>query len=215
MAASVGGVVYLGHAPAEIPRMMYLAVFAGALIMDLVPIIAPPAWSVMLWLLVKYDLSPWLVLLAGVPGSALGRYIFSLYVVKGSDKFIKRHKHAELLYLGKKLGPQLWPTWLFVFLYTLTPLSTSALFTAAGMAKVPAVRTIPPFFVGKFISDAVMIFAGRYAVGSFSDTLGSAFSAKGILFMVLGLAIIGSVLFIDWFSLLQRKKLRFDFKIWK
>jgi membrane protein YqaA with SNARE-associated domain len=195
--------------------VIYLVVFFAALAVDLVPIVSPPAWTVMLWLLVKFDLDPWIVVFAGVPGSALGRYIFSLYVVKISDKMIKRQKHEELRFLGKKLGRRLWPSWLFVFLYTLSPLSTTALFTAAGMAKVRAVRTIPPFFVGKFISDAAMIFTGRYAVGSWSDLVDGTFSAKGISLMVLGLAIIGGFLFIDWFALLERKKLQFNFRIWK
>ena len=195
--------------------MIYLGVFLAALAVDLVPFVSPPAWTVMLWLLVKFDLDPWIVVFAGVPGSALGRYIFSLYVVKISDKMIKRQKHEELRFLGKKLGRGLWPSWLFVFLYTLSPLSTTALFTAAGMAKVRAVRTIPPFFVGKFISDATMIFAGRYAVGSWSDVVDGTFSAKGISVMVLGLAIVGGFLFIDWFALLERKKLEFNFRIWK
>ena len=195
--------------------MIYLGVFLAALAVDLVPFVSPPAWTVMLWLLVKFDLDPWIVVFAGVPGSALGRYIFSLYVVKISDKMIKRQKHEELRFLGRKLGRELWPSWLFVFLYTLSPLSTTALFTAAGMAKVRAVRTIPPFFVGKFISDATMIFAGRYAVGSWSDVVDGTFSAKGISVMVLGLAIVGGFLFIDWFALLERKKLEFNFRIWK
>src|SRR5258705_6479514 len=103
--------------------MMYLAVFLAALAVDLIPIMAPPAWTVMVFLLVKFDLNPWLVLLAGVPGSTLGRYIYSLYVVKFSDKFLKRQKQEEMEYLGKKLGQKLWPAWIFVFLYTLTPLS--------------------------------------------------------------------------------------------
>jgi membrane protein YqaA with SNARE-associated domain len=195
--------------------VIYLGVFLAALAVDLVPFVSPPAWTVMLWLLVKFDLDPWIVVFAGVPGSALGRYIFSLYVVKISDKMIKRQKHEELRFLGRKLGRELWPSWLFVFLYTLSPLSTTALFTAAGMAKVRAVRTIPPFFVGKFISDATMIFAGRYAVGSWSDVVDGTFSAKGISVMVLGLAIVGGFLFIDWFALLERKKLEFNFRIWK
>ena len=195
--------------------MIYLAVFFAGLAVDLVPIVSPPAWTVMLWLLVRYDLNPWIVVFAGVPGSALGRWIFSLYVVKISDKIIKRTKHEELQFVGRKLGTKLWPSWLFVFLYTLSPLSTTALFTAAGMAKVGAVRTIPPFFVGKFISDAAMIFAGRYAVGSWSDVVDGTFSAKGISLMVLGLAIIGGFLFIDWFALLERKTLQFKFRIWK
>jgi membrane protein YqaA with SNARE-associated domain len=195
--------------------VIYLGVFLAALAVDLVPFVSPPAWTVMLWLLVKFDLDPWIVVFAGVPGSALGRYIFGLYVVKISDRIIKRQKHEELRFLGKKLGRALWPSWLFVFLYTLSPLSTTALFTAAGMAKVRAVRTIPPFFVGKFISDATMIFAGRYAVGSWSDVVDGTFSAKGISVMVLGLAIVGGFLFIDWFALLERKKLEFNFRIWK
>jgi hypothetical protein len=195
--------------------VIYLAVFVAALAVDLVPIVSPPAWTVMLWLLVRYDLNPWIVVFAGVPGSALGRWIFSLYVVKISDKIIKRTKHEELQFVGRKLGTKLWPSWLFVFLYTLSPLSTTALFTAAGMAKVRAVRTIPPFFAGKFISDAAMIFGGRYAVGNLGELVDGTFSVKGIAFMVLGLAIIGGFLFIDWFALLERKTLQFKFRIWK
>ena len=83
------------------------------------------------------------------------------------------------------------------------------------MAKVKAVRTIPPFFVGKFISDAAMIFAGSYAVGSLGEVVDNTFSLKGISLMVLGLVIIGGFLFVDWFALLKRKKLRFNFRIWK
>jgi hypothetical protein len=195
--------------------VIYLAVFFAGLAVDLVPIVSPPAWTVMLWLLVRYDLNPWIVVFAGVPGSALGRWIFSLYVVKISDKIIKRTKHEELQFVGRKLGTKLWPSWLFVFLYTLSPLSTTALFTAAGMAKVGAVRTIPPFFAGKFISDAAMIFGGRYAVGNLGELVDGTFSVKGIALMVLGLAIIGGFLFIDWFALLERKTLQFKFRIWK
>jgi membrane protein DedA with SNARE-associated domain len=195
--------------------MMYLATFLAALVVDLIPIMAPPAWTVMVLLLMKFHLNPWGVLLAGVPGSTLGRYIFSLYVVKVSDKLIKRHKREELEFLGKKLDQKLWVTWSFVFIYTLTPLSTTALFTAAGMAKVSPARTLPPFFLGKFLSDAVMIFAARYAASNLKGILKGAFSLKGILLMVFGLVVIGGVLFIDWRALLQRKKVRFNFNIWK
>src|SRR5476649_2302504 len=95
---------------------------------DLVPLVAPPAWTIMAFLLVRYRLNPWLVLAVGVPGSALGRYLFSLYIEKFSGKVLSRRKKEELQYVGKKLDRPLWKTWLFVFLYTLLPLSTTALF---------------------------------------------------------------------------------------
>src|ERR1035437_6541492 len=140
---------------------MYLAVFLSALAVDLIPVIAPPAWTLMVFFLVKFHLNPWVVLVVGVSGSTLGRYLFSLYVPKIADQLIKQRKRTELEFMGKKLSQKLWQSWLFVFIYTLTPLSTSALFTAAALAKVKAGRTVPPFFFGKFMSDAVMILTGR------------------------------------------------------
>src|SRR5471032_2695852 len=98
----------------------------------------------MAFLLVRYHLNPWLVLAVGVPGSALGRFLFSIYIPKLSDKVMASRKKEDLRYLGKKLDRPLWQTWLFVFLYTVSPLSTSALFTAAGITRVPVARLIRP-----------------------------------------------------------------------
>ncbi len=192
--------------------MTYLVLFLASVAVDIIPFVAPPVWAVMIFFLVKFDLNPWLVLLVGVPGSTLGRYLFGLYVVKSSKKHIKQHTQEELEYLGKRLGQKPWPSWLFVFGYTLTPLSTTALFTAAGMARVKPMRILPPFFCGKLLSDAVMIFTGRYAVGNLQEGV---FSVKGIVFILLGLVIVGAFLFIDWRTLLQKKKLTFHFRIWK
>ncbi|MGA2140042.1 MAG: hypothetical protein ABSH14_14385 [Verrucomicrobiia bacterium] len=195
--------------------MWYLVVFLSALTVDLIPVIAPPAWTIMVFLLVKFHLNPWFVLLAGVSGSTLGRYSMSLYVPKFSNLFIKRRKHEELEFVGKKLSDKLWQSWLFVFLYTVTPLSSTALFTAAGIAKVKAIRTVPPFFCGKFLSDAVMLVMGRYAVESFANLMHGAFSWKGIATIVFSFVAVGGLLFLDGRALLQKKKFTFNFKIWK
>jgi membrane protein YqaA with SNARE-associated domain len=194
---------------------MYPVVFLAALGVDLIPVFAPPAWTVMVVLLVKFDLNPWIVLFVGVTGSALGRYVFSLYIPKVSGKLIKRRKDQELEFVGKKLAQSRWKTWTFVFLYTVTPLSTTALFTAAGMAKIHPVQTVPPFFVGKLLSDGLMILMGKHLSSNAGDFWHSLISPKGIVTMVLGLVVIGGLLFIDWRTLLQRKKLKFNFKIWK
>ena len=194
---------------------IYLAVFFSALVVDLIPVIAPPAWTLMVFFLAKFHLNPWGVLLVGVPGSALGRFLFSLYVPKASDKFIKRHKKEDLEFLGKKLSEKLWRSWGFIFIYTLTPLSTTALFTAAAIAKVNPLHTVPPFFAGKLLSDALMILLGHYATTN-SKAIGEGlFSLKGILTSVLGLLVIGGFLFIDWRLVLQKRKFRLDFKVWK
>jgi hypothetical protein len=38
---------------------------------------------------------------------------------------------------------------------------------------------------------------------------------KGIVTAIVGLLVIGAFLFIDWRVLLEKKKLKFNFKIWK
>jgi hypothetical protein len=194
---------------------MYLAVFLCAFAVDLIPVIAPPAWTLMVFFLVKFHLNPWVVLVAGVSGSTLGKYIFSLYVPKITNQLIKRHKREELEFMGKKLGQKLWQSWLFVFIYSLTPLSTAALFTAAAIAKVKAGRMLPPFFAGKFVTDAVLIFTGRYAVRNLTGLVQGALSAKGILIIVATLVVTGGFLFVDWRVLLEKKQFKFNFKIWK
>jgi membrane protein YqaA with SNARE-associated domain len=193
----------------------YAAVFLSAFVFDVIPLIAPPAWTAMLFLLVKFHLNPWLVVPVGVAGSTLGRYVTSLYMPKFAHKFVHRNKQDDLKFLGRKLSQKLWQSWLFVFLYTITPLSSTALFLAAGVAKVKPLSLIPPFFCGKILSDTAMILWGRYAVADVESILQGTYSMKGILTIVLGLVAVGGFLVIDWRSLLQRKKFKLNFKIWK
>lgn len=193
----------------------YIWVFLASLLVDLVPIIGPPAWTVMVVLMLKFDLNPWLVLAVGVPASVLGRYGLSLYTPWLTHKIIKREKNDELQFVGRKLKQKLWQSWTFVLIYSLSPLPTTPLFSAAGLAKINPIQILPPFFVGKFISDAVMIFTGRAAIQSVGDLLHGTFSIKGIVFAVLSVVIICGFLFIDWRTLLQQKKIRFNVHIWK
>jgi membrane protein YqaA with SNARE-associated domain len=169
----------------------------------------------MVFFLLKFDLNPWIVLVLGVTGSTLGRYFFSLYVPKVSDKIIKRSKNEEFEFVGKKLGGNLWRTWLFVLIYTVTPLSTTALFTAAGLGRVKPLNTLPPFFIGKFISDAIMILTGRYLAGNAGDIWHNLLSPKSLITLILGLIVLAGFLFLDWRALLTRKKFKLRFKIWK
>jgi len=193
----------------------YVGVFLTSFAVDVIPLIGPPAWICMVFFLTQYDLNPWLVLCCGVPGSTLGRFVLSAYMPLLSNRLIKRRKNEELQYLGRKLGQKLWRTWTFVLIYSLLPLSTTALFSAAGVARIRPVQILPPFFVGKFASDALMVFTGHYAATNLADIVHGTFSWKGIVTAVLGLAIIAGLLFIDWRVLLQKKKVALNFQVWK
>lgn len=193
----------------------YVAMFLAALATDLIPVIGPPVWTVMIYMLVKYDLNPWGVLAAGVPGSVLGRYGLSLYAPRFFGKLIKQSKSDELQFAGSKLRGSLWRIWPFVLVYSLLPVSTTALFSAAGLARIKPIQILPPFFVGKFISDAVMLFFGHYAVTNSVDLVYGTFSWKGLFMIAAGVAALAAFLFVDWRRLLEKRQLRMEFRIWK
>src|SRR4051794_9939819 len=110
----------------------YMLVFFAALAVDTIPIVAPPAWTLLVLLLIAFHLNPSIVVVIGVVGSTLGRYILTLYIPKISARLVNRREDENLRFIGGKLRDAGWSTTLFVFLYTLTPLSTTALFTAVA-----------------------------------------------------------------------------------
>ncbi len=193
----------------------YLLVFVAALAVDTIPVFAPPAWILLVVLLVKFKLNPWLTVAIGVTGSTIGRYILTRYIPKISSRLVNRREDANLRYIGTKIGKAKWSSAVFVFLYTLTPLSTTALFTAVAMGRTEPWHILAPFFLGRLISDGVLVFSGKYASANLTNLLHGQANWKTVLTLVVGLIVISAFLFIDWRQLLEHKKLRFRFKILK
>jgi membrane protein YqaA with SNARE-associated domain len=195
--------------------LVYFFVFLFSLLVDLIPFIGPPAWTVMVFFYLKYDLNIWVVLITGVIGSAIGRYLFALYIPYVSSKVLNERKETDLHYLGQKLSSNKWRTQAFVLFYTLIPVPSSPLFTVAGLAKIHPIRIIPAFLAGKFISDAIMVYVGEYAALNIDNTLKGFFSIKSLMGGFGGLALLFLILFIDWRILLQNKRFKLNFSIWK
>ena len=193
----------------------YLIVFLSTLGVDVVPIPLPPACTIMIFLQIHYHLSIWPVIIIGVMGSIAGRYILTLYIPFVSAGIFNKDKNEQVQYLGEKLRSKGWRSQLFILLYSLLPIPTTPLFLAAGMGKIKPYFIIPPFFIGKFISDASVVLMGKYAAENSADLLHGALSWKSITGLIGGLLLIAAILFIDWRTLLQYKKLKFNFHIWK
>ena len=193
---------------------MYLLVFLGAFLFDVVPIPFPPAFTIMVFLQIMFDLNIWWVIVIGVAGSILGRYILTLYIPFLAGKIFKKSKNEDVEFLGSKMKEKGWKSQILILAYSLLPLPTTPLFLAAGIAKVKPRFIIPAFFVGKFTSDAITVHLGKYAAENVTSLMESAFSLKSVASMVFGLLLVCAVVFIDWRSLIQRKKLKINFKVW-
>src|SRR4051794_10213662 len=114
----------------------YVGVFLASLLVDSIPVFAPPAWTLIVLFVVKYELNGWLAVGLGATASTIGRYCLSVFMPKISGGIFDHRENDNIASLGKKLSGRFWPAFAFVFAYSLTPLSTPALFTAAGAARV-------------------------------------------------------------------------------
>ncbi len=193
----------------------YLLVFLGSLIVDVTPFPLPPAFTVMIFLQIVYKLNIWVVIGIGVFGSILGRYILTLYIPKISGKLLTLDKNEDVQYLGKLLKHNGWKGQLFIVVYCLMPLPSTPLFIAGGIAKMKPYYIIPGFVVGKFISDTIAVLLGKYAAENVDGILSGMISWKSITGLAAGLFLVMCILFIDWRTLLQKKKLQLRFHVWK
>jgi membrane protein DedA with SNARE-associated domain len=193
----------------------YLLVFLGAMFTDIVPIPLPPAFTVMIFLQIKFDLNVWWVIGIGVVGSILGRYILASYIPYVSGKIFKKDKNDDAQMLGTKMKENKKKAQLFVMAYSLMPLPTTPLFIAGGMARMKPTQIIPPFIVGKLISDTIAVLSGKFAAENTASLLEGIVSFKSIAGLVLGLLLVFAILFIDWRTIFLKKRLKLKFNIWK
>lgn len=193
---------------------IYVLVFLGAFLFDVVPIPFPPAFTIMVFFQIMFGLNIWWVIGVGVAGSILGRYILTLYIPFLAGKIFKQSKNEDVEFLGKKMKDKGWKSQLFIVSYSLLPLPTTPLFLAGGMAKIKPLYIIPSFFIGKFTSDAITVHLGKYAAENFSNVIDNVFSLKSIGSFVFGILLICCVIFIDWRTLIQNKKFHLNFRVW-
>ncbi len=194
----------------------YALVLFASIAVDCVPVFAPPAWTLMLLLMLKYDLNPYATAVVGTCGTVTGRFIFSSVIIPWlGSKTLSRDKESDLRYLGTRINKKGIAAFAFIFLYSLLPLSTTALFTAAGLARVRTIFILPPFFLGNLIGDGLLLLSGKATIRSLGDLFKGSWSVKDISIMAVGLLVVLALLFVDWRTLLQKKKVKWKWTFWK
>ncbi|WP_339921160.1 hypothetical protein [uncultured Flavobacterium sp.] len=191
----------------------YLLVFLGALLFDIVPFPFAPAFTIMVFFQILFDLNVWAVIVIGVMGSVLGRSILLLYTPLMADKYLKESKNEDIKFLGDKMNENKWKGILVVLAYSLLPLPTTPLFLGGGISKIKPLYIIAPFLVGKFTSDSIALHLGKFASENQQSIIDNIFSWQSISSFILGFVMLFCLFFINWRTLIHAKKLAFDFKI--
>ena len=108
-----------------------------------------------------------------------------------------------------------WKSQAFILAYSLLPLPTTPIFIAGGMAKIKPYYILPMFAAGRFISVSAAVLMGKYATENTEKLLQGIVSWQSITGLAIGMLLIFALLFIDWRTLIQLKKITLKFNIWK
>ncbi|CAN5332260.1 hypothetical protein BH09BAC5_BH09BAC5_02620 [soil metagenome] len=193
----------------------YLLVFTGSMLVDILPLPLPPAFTIMVFLQITFDLNIWWVITIGVLGSIAGRYILSLYIPNLAKHIFNPKKNEDVQFLGQKLKAKEGKGKILILIYSLMPLPTTPLFIAGGMARMKPIDILPPFIIGKLISDGISVFMGRYAARNTEKLMEGIISWQSITGVAIGLLLIFALVFIDWMKLIEHKKLTLKFNVWR
>lgn len=193
----------------------YLLVFCGAIIVDITPLPLPPAFTLMIILQSAFGLSIWPVIIAGVAGSAIGRLILAYYIPVVADRILSAEKNEDLRLLGEKIKTKGLKSQLFILIYTLLPLSSTPLFIAGGIARISPFYMLPVFIIGKFTTDSIAVFMGKYVAENKANFITDIFSLESIAALLLFFLLIFCLLFINWRTFIHTHKIQFKFNIWR
>ncbi len=195
--------------------MIYLELLVTVLLLNVAPAFVPPTWTVLVYFIIKHQMPLPAVVLIGVTAATLGRYILAQYIHWIAKLLFNKAQLDNIGYLGSRLGKTQWANFLFTFIYSLTPLSTTALFVAAGVAKVKMAMVLLGFFMGRLISYTVLALSAKALSSNVTDLWSGGISFESVLTIVIALAVFFIFVFIDWKELLEHRQIKMHFDVWR
>jgi hypothetical protein len=121
----------------------------------------------------------------------------------------------NISYLGGRLGKTQLLNFLFTFAYSLTPLSTTALFVAVGVAEVKIQMVLLGFALGRTITYTLLGLSADVLFQEVSEMGRQGFTWQNILPLFLTSLVFLLFVFIDWKTLLEERRFRLHFRIWR
>lgn len=190
------------------PIPVQIVVIVGTVFaVNVVPAFAPPTWSVLVYFRLVFGLPIAVLAILGALSAAAGRLTLAVgFREIGTRLPARRRASAEAL--GAKLSGQAgFLSLLLVFL--VSPVPSSALFEAAGLARLRMRPLVTAFLIGRLVSYTLYLLAASRARQSLQAVLeGGLVSWPALVVGLISVASVISVVFVDWMTVvdwIQRK----------
>jgi hypothetical protein len=186
----------------------YLLTFGLLVAMNVTPVPLPPSWLVVSYLSVELDVDPVIVVIVAAAGAATGRTLLATWTRALGPRLMTRGTRDNIGYLAERLrGPR---TNAGVALtLAVSPPPSGALYTAAGLLRIPRPLVFGSCFAGRLVTYGVGVALAGTAADAIADRLRD---WAGPLPIALGLAALAAALWLlgrmDWRSTIASRRPR-------
>ena len=192
--------------------LMILLVFAAVFVLNVIPAFAPPTWSVVSYIAVRYGSNiVGLALLAAV-AATLGRVVLArLSTVIVRQRFLSEDTRKNIDVIKSRLERNRNLTFSVFLFYAFSPLPSNHLFIAYGLTALRLKLLAIPFLIGRVVSYAFWAFTASSVVQILNyESIGSKsfFSYYFVATQLLALLMIYVFTKIDWKKVFDEKKIR-------
>lgn len=178
--------------------MEYLLAAGLLAAMNATPLPMPPSWLVVAYLSVRLDVDPVGIVVATAAGAALGRTILAAWSRALGPRLMSAGTRDNVDYLGERLRGRR-GTLGTATLLAVSPPPSGALYTAAGLLRVPLALVFTACMAGRLVTFGVGVAVADTAADALADRLrgwvGPVPIALGLVALVAVLWLLGRL---DW-----------------
>lgn len=183
----------------------WVLLFAGIVVLNMIPAFMPPTWTLLAWAHINYGIPVLLIAGIGAIGASSGRVLLALGSRTFGIHIIPARWRANIHTLVESIRARPALSLGSLGLFALGPIPTNHLFIAVGLSGTSLKAVTAVFGISRFVSYIVWVQAAQTAVSSLDEILRPALGgAAAIAAQVLGFAALILVMQIDWATVLNR-----------
>jgi len=196
---------------------VFLLIFAVVFVLNVIPVFAPPTWSVLSFIAIRFSSNPVLLAVVGAVAATLGRIVLAkLSTVIVRQRFISPGTRDNIDAVKDRLESNHTLTFALLLFYAFSPLPSNHLFIAYGLTGLKLRLIAVPFLLGRVVSYAFWAFTASEVADLLSyesTTSKSFFSYYFVASQLFGLFMIWVFTRIDWPRVFSERRLRWRRKL--
>lgn len=192
--------------------LVFLLIFAVVFVLNAIPMFAPPTWSVLSFIAIRFSSNILVLALVGAVAATLGRLALAkLSTVLIRQKFLSEGTRKNIDAVRSRLESSKKLTFSIFLFYAFSPFPSNHLFIAYGLTGLKLKLIAIPFLLGRVVSYAFWAFTASSVaqlVAYESVTTKLFFSYYFVASQLFGVLTIYLFTKIDWNRVFTEKRLR-------